>query len=99
MGGFSDKALASAAGKKSSNRGEKHARTTQWEALAESIVTIHADRFNRVLTTLPDDDFAKIYKDILNYFKPKYSHQVQEQNTTVIRPVHFIHEHRNDPSE
>lgn len=97
MGGFNNPEIARKAGQK--GKPSKHARTTQWEALAESIVTIHAERFNRVLTTLPDDDFAKIYKDILNYFKPKYSHQVQEQNTTVIRPVHFIVEHRDEPED
>lgn len=58
--------------------GTKNRKTEQWEVLAESIVTTHAKRFNDVLNNLGDEDFAKIYTQILGYFKPKISHNIVE---------------------
>lgn len=59
-------------------KGTKSTKTKQWEALAEDIVTIHAKRFNIALSNLEDEDFVKIYKDILNYFKPKISYNINK---------------------
>jgi len=83
---FENKDIARKAGQKSG----KTKKTKQWEELAESIVTIHAERFNKVLTDLPDEDFVKIYKDILNYFKPKMQHVTQEGEQKVIEPITFV---------
>jgi len=80
---FKDKELARKAGQ---SKG-KHKKTKEWEALAESIVTTHAERFNTVLKDLPDEDFVKIYKDILNYFKPKMQHVTQESEEKQVGPV------------
>ena len=79
---FEDRELASKAGK---SHGQQ-AKTKQWLELHESIVTTHAKRFNQVLTDLPDDEFAKLFKDILNYFKPKINYNINEtkEQTTVI---------------
>jgi len=80
---FKNRELASEAGKKS--KPGKHEKTKQWEALAESIVTIHAARFNSVLSKLPDEDFAKVYTIVLNYFKPKQ--QTTQLNIESERPI------------
>ena len=58
--------------------GSKNERTKQWEALAESIINIHAGRFNEVLTELltsrdPEEreKGAELYLKTLEYFKPR----------------------------
>ena len=53
--------------------GTKAKRTLQWEALGDAIQTEHTDRFNRVLSEMPDDKFAEMYIKVLEYFKPKYN--------------------------
>ena len=73
---FADREKAAAAGRKS--KPGKQKRIKQWEQLAESIVTEHADRFNRVLRNLNDEDFADQYVKVLNYFKPRINHNVNE---------------------
>jgi hypothetical protein len=80
---FKDKKKASEAGQK--GKPGKHEKTKQWEALAESIVNIHAARFNEVLTKLPDKDFANVYIIVLNYFKPKQ--QTTQLNIESERPI------------
>lgn len=52
------------------NKG-KHEKTKQWEALGEAIVTTHAGRFNSILSECDDEQFAKHFTAILEYFKPK----------------------------
>jgi len=84
---FKDKNIASKAGSKS--KPGKHKKTQQWEALAESIITTHAERFNKVLSDLDDADFAKIYKDILNYFKPKISYNINSETKELPDSVTF----------
>jgi hypothetical protein len=60
------------------SRKGKHAKSAQWEALHESIITVHAERFNRVLVDMDDELFAKTFKDILNYFKPRIVHNINQ---------------------
>jgi hypothetical protein len=48
-----------------------HQKTKQWEALGESIMTVHTDRFNSILETSTDQVFLDNYMKILEYFKPK----------------------------
>jgi len=52
------------------NKG-KHEKTLQWEALGESIVTRHAERFNTILDTAEDEKFMDKFLQVLEYFKPK----------------------------
>ena len=52
-------------------KGSKNARTQQWEALAQDIIGKHSERFNKVLDELDDEEFARQYTAILNYFKPR----------------------------
>lgn len=52
------------------NKG-KHEKTKQWEALGESIVTIHAERFNQILSSCDDEKFIDKFLQVLEYFKPK----------------------------
>ena len=83
--------LASENGKK--GKPGKHKKTEQWEELAESIVTKHAATFNSIMTNLGENDpelFVKIYKDILNYFKPKISYNINQETKELPEAVQFI---------
>ena len=64
-----DKKSASEAGSKS-KRG-KSTKTKQWEALGESIMEVHTDRFNDILSKSNDTSFVDLYLKILEYFQPK----------------------------
>lgn len=51
-------------------------KAKQWEELGESIITIHSQRFNEILEDLAENDsekFARMFLDVLTYFKPKMS--------------------------
>ena len=63
---FTDKKLAAAAGRKSRPK-----RSLEWEALGKDIAGKHTDRFNNLLNGLDDEEFAKQFLNVLNYFKPK----------------------------
>lgn len=52
-------------------RGTKSKKTIQWEALGESIMNEHTERFNDVLHSMEDDKFADTFIKVLEYFKPK----------------------------
>ena len=86
---FKDKELARRAGQKSG----KAKKTKQWEELAESIITTHAATFNSIMTEMGDTDkemFVKIYKDILNYFKPKISYNINQEEKPAIESIKFV---------
>lgn len=66
-------------------KGATSEKSKQWEALAESIVGQHAERFNTILAQWaesgdPEQEemFANNYTKILEYFKPK------QNRTTVV---------------
>ena len=42
-----------------------------WKELRESMLGVHAERFNKVMSELPDREFARLYLKSLEYFKPK----------------------------
>lgn len=52
-------------------KGAISAKTRQWEALGEAIITKHADRFNKILSEADDDKFAQLFHMTLEYFQPK----------------------------
>ncbi len=59
-------------------KGSKNARTEQWEALAQSIVGIHAERYNEIMARFAESDdpednqiFLDHYAKILKFFKPQ----------------------------
>ena len=61
-------------------KGSKNERTVQWEALADSITGMHAERFNAILLRMmesEDEDQqekgCRLYMEALEYFKPKQS--------------------------
>jgi hypothetical protein len=58
--------------------GSKNKRTKEWEALGESIVNEHTERFNRLLAEIKDDAFLDKYIQILEYFKPKLARTTLE---------------------
>jgi len=52
-------------------KGVKNKNTLAWEGLRDSIVNVHTERFNTILTELEPDKFIDTYLKILEYFKPK----------------------------
>lgn len=52
-------------------KGTKSKKTIQWDALGESIMNEHTERFNSSLNDLDDDKFMDMYIKVLEYFKPK----------------------------
>ncbi len=66
---FEDKELASRAGKLSG----PSKKSKQWDELGKAIVGHHAERFNTMLNGMEDEEFAKQFINVLNYFKPKLS--------------------------
>ncbi len=63
-------------------KGSSNAKTKQWEALGESIVSTHTERFNTILNTCSDDDFMDRYLQVLEYFKPKLNRTAIEGTGT-----------------
>lgn len=54
-------------------KGAKGVKTLQWEALGESIIGQHAERFNECLANVKDERFMEFYIKILGWFKPQLS--------------------------
>jgi len=71
-------------GRKEGSIGQK---TKQWEALAESIATTHTERFNDILSRLPEDKFISSYLQVLEYFKPKLARNTIDGNVSFTKPV------------
>ena len=46
-------------------------RTNAWDRLKEDLEGGHAERFNNILKTLPDKEFARLYLKSLEFVKPK----------------------------
>lgn len=76
--------------------GSKNKRTEQWEALCESIVGEHADNFNATLSDLMTSnneknrlEGARLYCQVLEYFKPKYS-RVEHSSEEGKEPIKII---------
>ena len=66
-------------------KGSKNAKSIQWEALGDSIVSTHAERFNNFLASAEDEDFAKYFTQVLEHFKPKLSRS--EDKSTIKHEV------------
>ena len=62
--------------------GSKNARTEQWEELGHSLVTKHSERANAILENCDDETFMDNYGKLLEYFKPKQSRAVVQQEGT-----------------
>ncbi len=61
-------------------KGSKNQRTKEWEALGDSIITTHSQRFNEILERADDEQFARYFGMILEYFQPKLART--ENNVT-----------------
>lgn len=70
-------------------KGSKNEKTRQWEALGESIMTTHAERFNQILDQADDEFFTRNYLQLIEYFKPKMSRQDGELGGEIIHKVIF----------
>lgn len=51
--------------------GTKNARTEQWEALGQALVSKHAGRANEIMEDCDDETFMDNFHKLLEYFKPK----------------------------
>ena len=60
-------------------KGTPNKKTLQWEAIGEALITVHSERFNQILATSDDDNFSKLFLDVMEYFKPKQSRVETEQ--------------------
>ena len=87
---------AAAAGRKSSNKGQKQAKTKQWEALGEIICGAHAERFMNYMNNLWDGDqksqdkAANLYLQTVEYFRPKLARTESDVNVTPTEPITFV---------
>jgi hypothetical protein len=54
-------------------KGATNKRNCEWYALKDSIVDLHAERFNKILGSLEGKEFCDVYLKVLEYFKPKIS--------------------------
>lgn len=77
--------------------GSKNERTKQWEALAESITGMHAERFNAIVCSFMDHEDpevqekgAHLYLQALEYFKPKQARVTHagDQDAPVAITIH-----------
>jgi len=77
-------------------KGSKHQKTTQWEALAESITGSQAEKFQNYLNGLWDSKdpkkqaiAAELFIKTVEYFKPKQQRTlIESDEEMVIRIVH-----------
>ena len=65
-------------------QGTPNAKTKQWEQLGESIVSVHTERFNSILTECDDETFLDNYLSVLEYFKPKLNRTAIEGTGTPV---------------
>ena len=62
--------------------------TKSWEALMNNLEETHAKRFDAILHTMDDEEFAKNYIKILEYAKPKLQRSEiidENPNDSIIR--------------
>lgn len=50
-----------------------------WAELKKAIDKEHAERFNNILNSLPDREFARVYLKSLEFFKPKVIRQTGDK--------------------
>ena len=92
MGGFSNKEVARAAGRK--GKPGKHEKTKKIEALLESLEGKNAERFQNALDKLSDEEFIKTYKDLIKYIVPAKTHSTIEAEG--LPPINFVHASSTD---
>lgn len=81
--GFENKEIAKMAGQK--GKPGKHEKTKKIEALLEALEGKHSERFDKILSKMPDEEFARFYKDLIKYVAPIKTHNInEERNPTVI---------------
>lgn len=66
---------------------KKRKETVSWENLTNSIQTTHARRFDAILVTMDDEEFAKNYLKALEFFKPKIQRQEIVEETILDRTI------------
>lgn len=54
-----------------SKPGQKKKKTLEWEAFGKTVLDKGMPRFIKIMQDTNDEEFAKIFLQILEYFKPK----------------------------
>lgn len=76
-------------------KGAVNEKTKLWEALGHDLTTIHAQKFNEVLSEMMEHNPEKgmyIYLQVLEYFKPKLNRTTlagDSDNPLFIAPAKF----------
>jgi hypothetical protein len=71
-------------------KGLKNTRIDSWNNLKDSIINEHSDAFNSIMRELRLENkplFARLYLDVLNYFKPKISMQSTENSDAALTSI------------
>jgi len=73
------------------NKGAKHKKTKEWEALAKDILGDGATRFKDAIGNLSDEKYINAYMQVLEYFQPKLQrtenlHEVEGITVNIIKP-------------
>ena len=74
--------------------------STEWDKLIESVKGDHSKRFNEVLATLDDEDFAVQFPKILEYVIPKLQrveNTGKEGKDNEIRIIHVTENQKYEP--
>ena len=80
-------------GNKGKPKGVKHKKTLQWEALSESLTGDQSDKFSMLMNKLWDGTIqeqlqaAELYIKMVEYFKPKQSRVINNQENEMIIKV------------
>lgn len=69
--------------------GAVNKRTKEWEALGESIATVHAARFNTILNELDPEKFTDRFLQVLEYFQPKLARTENKTDITLDKDIHI----------
>lgn len=66
---------------------KKKIETISWGNLEKSMQDNHARRFDAILVTMDDEEFAKNYLKALEFFKPKIQRQEIVEETILDRTI------------
>ena len=71
-------------------KGIKHKRTREWEKLGEFITEKGAQRAMQIMSKLDDATFLDQYGKLLNYFKPKISYNINQEEKPAVESIKFV---------
>jgi len=60
-----------------------------WEEMRSAMDNEHAEKFNKILTQLPDREFMRIYLKAMEFFKPKVIRTAGERGEKVDKTINI----------